>query len=538
MPALCKAKKSHSFLEGILKDFAHAIDLAVVEDIAGFLEELDDDELEECFASVPWSNLKPSDTKSVSKFIADAIRAVWVGCNISDIRVEKILKASYPHFKAGVDTLTPHKLRSVFCKLREVCKKRVTGNHGSLMILCCYAMRKYAKIQRETASQNMLNTFLGMNTSKSPENDLEVKNEEKNDKRDEISNEALLSGMHKLKAAKLMRELLSEASDLEKVGALRVKQPTWDGKSTVEREALQRLGFLFSMYKCEFWYWEAWETFRKLLLSSVLLFVWDGTAGQVCAGFLIATWSLILALNWQPHSVRELQATYSYSLLVEAVTHLSGLMLITSGFQDMVGTDDRNDKFILGVVLIILHVASFLIPVMLHTWLHVFPHVHLLWPQWLTCCQSSHQDTSWRYAYEEDQSQDLSQRSQSLVHGDIGFDYKESKMGQPFVLDVSSMQAATHTAAAAAAAAATTQDRQIDVKGYLETEIRPFAMGAQEISSRPTANGKLPRLTALKLLKGNKSPEQVALANFTAAPRQKKDATVSIFDEDSPLVFC
>jgi hypothetical protein len=78
VPALCKAKKSHSLLEGILHDFARAIDLAVVEDIAGFFDELDQDELEECFASVPWSNLKTSDTKSASKFIADAIKAVWM----------------------------------------------------------------------------------------------------------------------------------------------------------------------------------------------------------------------------------------------------------------------------------------------------------------------------------------------------------------------------------------------------------------------------------------------------------------------------
>jgi hypothetical protein len=40
--------------------------------------------------------------------------------------------------------------------------------------------------------------------------------------------------MDKLKAHELMRELLSEASDLEKAGALRVKKPTWDGKSTIE----------------------------------------------------------------------------------------------------------------------------------------------------------------------------------------------------------------------------------------------------------------------------------------------------------------
>jgi hypothetical protein len=60
-------------------------------------------------------------------------------------------------------------------------------------------------------------------------------------------------------------------------------------------------------------------------------------------------------------------------------------------------------------------------------------------------------------------------------------------------------------------------------------------MGVQEISNRPTAaivmqggmaNTKLPRLAALKLLKGNhqpqnKSPEQAPCLNFTAAKECK-----------------
>ncbi len=37
VPALVKAKRSHALLEGIVRDFAHAINLAVVEDIAGVL---------------------------------------------------------------------------------------------------------------------------------------------------------------------------------------------------------------------------------------------------------------------------------------------------------------------------------------------------------------------------------------------------------------------------------------------------------------------------------------------------------------------
>jgi hypothetical protein len=378
-------------------------------------------------------------------------------------------------------------------------------------------MRKHARVLKEAESQNILNTFLGTANDASQKDEVQTDNEKKQHARNEAY---LISGMHKLKADEVMKEVLSEASDLEKLGALRVKQPTWNGKSTIEREALQRLGFLFSTYKCKFWYWEAWETLRKLLLSSVLLFVWDGTPGQVCAGFLIATWSLILALNWQPHCVLELQATYSYTLLVEAVTHLSGLMLITSGFQDIVGTDDVNEKFIMGVVLIILHVASFLVPVIMYTGLYVAPNVHVRWPQWLTCCRGSHQDTSWRYAYEEDLSVDLSISSHSVVCGEVGFE-------DHLAGGRSAIQNTTFTVGIQ-------RGRDEEVLQDSETTY----MSSQNATAKLVLNSRLGALRLLSESNNNSSNSQQAprAANFRSALKQKgKDP--SMFDEDSPLVF-
>ncbi len=73
VPALVKAKKSHALLEAILRDFANAIDLSIVEDIASFLAILEDGELEECFSSVPWSSSTENNTEAIVKNVAETI---------------------------------------------------------------------------------------------------------------------------------------------------------------------------------------------------------------------------------------------------------------------------------------------------------------------------------------------------------------------------------------------------------------------------------------------------------------------------------
>ncbi len=97
------------------------------------------------------------------RFIAGAIREVWVGCNMSNRKMKNILKASFPYLKEGVNTLSPANVRDIFCKLRDVFKKRVKGNRESLMILCYYAKRKHKKLLKERMSQGVINNFMGTN---------------------------------------------------------------------------------------------------------------------------------------------------------------------------------------------------------------------------------------------------------------------------------------------------------------------------------------------------------------------------------------
>ncbi len=511
-----------------------------MDDIAGFLEELDSEELDELFAGVPWPEFSADDTRLISKFIADAIRHVWVGCNLSDKHMEVIFRAVFPFLKDGDGTLTPLRVREVFCKLREVCMKKVSCNTQSLIILCHFAIMYQKKLSKERYSQGVITNFLGTNQAIPDRESLWGIKIKKHDDRLKDSNK-LLKRLNKKDADALMKKLLKTAAKLEQLGALRVKQPTWDGRSTTERQVLQRLGFLFSMYRCEFWYWEAWETTRKLLLSSVLLFVWDGTAGQVCAGFFLSTLSLILSLNWQPHALRELQATYSYTLFVEAVTHLSGLMLITSGFQDIVGTDDANEKFVLGLGLIFLHVASFLVPLALYVFVSISQRIQRYLPTWVQWDSVHLDDTTWVSEYENDHPDDVSWASNSVIVGDIGFEDHVLADGVP----ASAKPDAIH--------------HSTGLEGRNEVTLGFAVMGTQTGNNRPRvteedeaaaiearANRRpttFAALEALRHLRGEGANDETrnklrAALNFRTVVRQRKEKDLNLFDEESPMVFC
>jgi hypothetical protein len=63
--------------------------------------------------------------------------------------------------------------------------------------------------------------------------------------------------------------------------------------------------------------------------ASVLVFVYPGSASQVRAGFLITFAAIIVSLSLSPFADRTLGAMYSFSLIVEALTLFSGIMIIT-----------------------------------------------------------------------------------------------------------------------------------------------------------------------------------------------------------------
>ena len=57
--------------------------------------------------------------------------------------------------------------------------------------------------------------------------------------------------------------------------------------------------------------------------------MWEGSASQVAVGFVITLAALIGSIALDPFAHKELGNMHAFSLLVQTVTLLSGLMIIT-----------------------------------------------------------------------------------------------------------------------------------------------------------------------------------------------------------------
>ena len=95
-----------------------------------------------------------------------------------------------------------------------------------------------------------------------------------------------------------------------------------DENSEPSKEELivNRFGFLFVAYRVKFWWWEAMEMFRKLIMTSILVFVMPGGPGQLVLGCMITFVFLLLNLIWQPYCTPGLNSLASMTLIANFAT--------------------------------------------------------------------------------------------------------------------------------------------------------------------------------------------------------------------------
>mmetsp|Transcript_34696 Transcript_34696/g.81350 ORF Transcript_34696/g.81350 Transcript_34696/m.81350 type:complete len:657 (-) Transcript_34696:235-2205(-) len=129
-----------------------------------------------------------------------------------------------------------------------------------------------------------------------------------------------------------------------------------------EKKAVDRLGFLFLAYRPAMWWFEFMEMMRKLVISSVLVFVWEGTASQVVFAFVVTLVFLLITMSLRPFSNKQLGTMYIFTLVVQSATLLSGIMLITQRFQELLGGESEQEQTVLAGVLISLHMFVFVAP--------------------------------------------------------------------------------------------------------------------------------------------------------------------------------
>jgi hypothetical protein len=107
--------------------------------------------------------------------------------------------------------------------------------------------------------------------------------------------------------ARLLRQTLAEqveevAWNLNRQGFLSLPALEWDGSlGTQERLAIDRMGFLLNAYQVSCWYWEMVELVRKLLLTGILVVVYQGSPPHLAGSLLTIFLFLCLHLTVDPY---------------------------------------------------------------------------------------------------------------------------------------------------------------------------------------------------------------------------------------------
>jgi hypothetical protein len=156
----------------------------------------------------------------------------------------------------------------------------------------------------------------------------------------------------------LAQQVYAQAEKMHSAKLLSVQEASWDASnraSQLERKMVMRLGFLFQSYRPSVWFFEVIEMVRKLVMASILIFVYDGTASQIVTGFVVTLVSLLLSLWLRPFNDDTLQGMHQWSLFVQSLTLLSGVMIKAEQFMEILGEKGGPGMTTLGIILVVLH---------------------------------------------------------------------------------------------------------------------------------------------------------------------------------------
>ena len=90
---------------------------------------------------------------------------------------------------------------------------------------------------------------------------------------------------------KCMKQVEEVAWTLQRRGVLPLPPLEWDGSlGSREKVAVDRMGFLLNAYQVSCWYWEMVELLRKLILTGILVVVYQGTPPHLAGSLLTVFW--------------------------------------------------------------------------------------------------------------------------------------------------------------------------------------------------------------------------------------------------------
>jgi hypothetical protein len=362
VPGLARKKHSSSLLEGFLNTYKKELSEAAISELLKVLKNASPSEVEEWLQfserTSAWGTDTISDKAELRKALSAVLKYTYpFGEGKSTI--EELMRALGSHkrtleYISKSDNLTlPQDKNVVFNLLAFAVRKlghnaRLAAANSQPLHPTLYRASKQSLDNTEIDNTTIHNIF-GVSV---PSN-CKV--------RDPDTYLSLTQKLNLLNGSTLnemTRQLFAQAELMLSAKLLSLKQPSWNAAEPVEeseKKIVERLGFLFQSYKPEVWYFEIIEMIRKLVMASILLFIYEGTASQIIIGFIVTLVSLLLSLWLQPFSNEALQRMHQWSLLVQALTLLSGVMISTEQFIEILGEKGGKGIDALGGLLVFFH---------------------------------------------------------------------------------------------------------------------------------------------------------------------------------------
>eukprot|EP00293_Proteomonas_sulcata_P001276 CAMPEP_0184324398 /NCGR_PEP_ID=MMETSP1049-20130417/134992_1 /TAXON_ID=77928 /ORGANISM="Proteomonas sulcata, Strain CCMP704" /LENGTH=729 /DNA_ID=CAMNT_0026646141 /DNA_START=258 /DNA_END=2447 /DNA_ORIENTATION=- len=148
---------------------------------------------------------------------------------------------------------------------------------------------------------------------------------------------------------------LEIAKDLQAKQVIALPTMTWSSESPEEEKAVNRMGFLFLAYGIEYWYWEQTEMFRKLLMTSILVFLYEGEPAQLAAGLLITQIALVLTMWLNPFITNGLNSLQAFSLFAQWLTLFVGILIMVNDRSENLDSNNEYSRAVATIVTIMVN---------------------------------------------------------------------------------------------------------------------------------------------------------------------------------------
>ena len=106
-----------------------------------------------------------------------------------------------------------------------------------------------------------------------------------------------------------------------------------------ELKAVTRIGFLIKNYKVQYWYFELLEMTRKLIMTSIITFIYTGTPAQIAAALVTTLAFTLYTQRTKPFADDKIGDMQVFSLATQGFTLLYGLMLTIDNLTTLLGLE-------------------------------------------------------------------------------------------------------------------------------------------------------------------------------------------------------